>query len=157
SKFLYGACFRQPIPDVARTRYLLVVATNPVISQGTLVHMADAKQRLTEIRERGGKGVVIDPRRSETAQIARGHHLIRADSDVYLLLGMLRTIFDESLEDREFLARHVTGVEWLRERLADFTPELAAAHTGIPAEQIRRLAREFATADGACAYGRVVC
>jgi len=157
SKLLYGACFRQPIPDVARTRYLLVVGTNPVVSQGTLVHMVDAKRALVAVRERGGKVVVIDPRRTETAQIASEHHFIRPDSDVFLLLAMLGTIFDEGLEDGEFLARHVTGVDWFREQLRDFTPELAESQSGIPASVIRGLAREFATAEGACAYGRVVC
>ena len=157
SKFLYGACFLQPIPDVARTRFLLVVATNPAISQGTLVHMADAKSQLRAVRERGGKVVVIDPRRSETARLASEHHFIRPDTDVFLLLAMTHVILAEGLEAKEFLARHVEGVDVLRDIVRPFTPELAAARTGIPADTIRRLAREFAGAPAACAFGRVVC
>jgi formate dehydrogenase len=157
AKLLYGAFFRQPIPDVARTRFLLVVAANPVVSQGTLVHMVDAKARLEAIRARGGTVVVIDPRRTETAAVASRHHFIRPDTDVHLLLAMTHTIFAEGLEDREFLARHTRGVDWLRTAVEPFTPERAAARTGIDADTIRALAREFATADGACAYGRVVC
>lgn len=157
SKLLYGAFFLQPIPDVARTKYLFVVAANPAISQGTLVHLADARARLAEITARGGKVVVIDPRRTETAQLASEHHFIRPDSDVFLLLAMLQTIFADDLEDKAFLARNVTGTDELRRAVRVVTPEIASEQTGVPPETIRRLAREFAAADGACAYGRVVC
>jgi formate dehydrogenase len=157
SKFLYGACFLQPVPDLGRTRFALVIATNPAVSQGTLMHVVDAPRRLEEIRERGGKVVVIDPRRTETAELADEHHFIRPDTDVYLLLAMIRTILAERLEAEAFLARHVVDVEWLREAVEPYTAELAAAKTAIDEETIRRLAREIAAADGACAFGRVVC
>ncbi|MEW6267688.1 MAG: molybdopterin-dependent oxidoreductase [Thermodesulfobacteriota bacterium] len=157
ARFLYGASFRLPIPDLARTRYLLVVATNPVVSQGTLISVADAKRRIEDIRARGGKVVVIDPRRTETAEIADEHHFVRPDTDVLLLLALSHVILEEGLEAREFLARNVLGLDWLRAKLAPFTPERAASRTGVDAGTIRRVARELAAADGACAYGRVVC
>jgi anaerobic selenocysteine-containing dehydrogenase len=157
SKLLYGSFFLQPIPDVARTSFLLLVGTNPAVSQGTLVSMPDAKRRLRAIRARGGKVVVVDPRRSETARLATEHHFVRPDSDAFLLLAMIQTILAEGLEAREFVARHTAGVERLRAVTASFPPELAARRTGIDADTIRRLAREFARAPGACAAGRVVC
>jgi anaerobic selenocysteine-containing dehydrogenase len=157
SKFLYGASFLQPVPDLARTRFALVIATNPVVSQGTLMHVVDAKRRLEEIRARGGKLVVVDPRRTETAELADEHHFIRPDTDVFLLLSMVRTILEEGLEAKAFLARHVVDVDWLRSIVAPYTADVAAAKTGIAAGDIRRLAREMAAADGACAFGRVVC
>ena len=157
SKFLYGASFLQPVPDIARTRWALVVGTNPVVSQGTLMHVVDAKRRLEEIRARGGRVVVVDPRRTETARVASEHHFIRPESDAFLFLAMIRTILEEGLEARELLARHASDLPWLREVVAPHTPEVAAARTGIDAATIRRLAREMATADGACAFGRVVC
>jgi len=157
SKFLYGASFLQPVPDLARTRFAMVVASNPVVSQGTLVHVVDVEKQIKGIRARGGKVVVVDPRRSETAEIADEHVFIRPDSDASFLLAMIRTIFDEGLEAKEFLARHVVDVDWLRTVVAPYTPEVAAAETGIDAETIRRLAREIAAADGACGFGRVVC
>jgi anaerobic selenocysteine-containing dehydrogenase len=157
SKLLYGAAFLQPVPDVARTRHLLVVAVNPAVSQGTLVHMVNAKARLRAIRERGGKVVVIDPRRTETAKLASEHHFIRPDSDVWLLLAMTHVILAEGLEARAFLDRHATGLDRLRAAVERFTPERAAERTGIPADTVRRLAREFAGARRACAWGRVVC
>jgi len=157
SKFLYGASFLQPVPDLARTRFALVVATNPVVSQGTLMHVVDVKRRLEEIRSRGAKLVVVDPRRTETAELADEHHFIRPDTDVFLLLAMIRTVLGEGLEAREFLARHVVDVDWLRSAVDPYTPQLAAAKTRIDAGTIVRLAREMAAADGACAFGRVVC
>jgi formate dehydrogenase len=157
SKFLYGAYALQPIPDVDRTRHLLVLGGNPAVSQGTIVHMADAPARLGAIRQRGGKVVVVDPRRSETARLADEHHFIRPDADVFLLLAMIHVILAEGLEARTFLARWVADADRLRAIVEGFTPELAAAETGITADTVRRLAREFAAADGACAYGRIVC
>jgi anaerobic selenocysteine-containing dehydrogenase len=157
SKFLYGASFLQPVPDLAGTRFALVVGTNPVVSQGTLMHVVDAKRRLTEIRERGGRVVVLDPRRTETARLASEHVFIRPESDAFLFLAMIRTILDEGLAADAVLARHVEDLSWLRAAVERHTPELAAARTGIDAGTIRRLARELAVTDGACAFGRVVC
>lgn len=157
SKLLYGACFLQPIPDVERTKLMMVVAANPAVSQGTLMHLTDAAAELRAVRKRGGKLVVIDPRRSETALLADEHHFIRPDTDHHLLLAMIRTIFAEGLEDRRFLVEHARDVEWLRGAVEPFTPEHAAEKTGIDAATIRRLARELAAAEGACVYGRVVC
>jgi len=157
ARFLYGASFRQPVPDVDRAQYLLIVGTNPLVSQGTLVHLIDAKARLKAVAERGGKVVVIDPRRTETAKIAQEHHFIRPGSDTFLLLAMIRTILDEGLEARELLAAQADDVDWLRTLVAVFTPERAAEATGIDAATIRRLAREFAASPAACAFGRAVC
>ncbi len=157
SKLLYGAFALQPIPDVDRSRFLLIVGANPAVSQGTIVHLADAKRRLRAIRERGGRVVVVDPRRTETAALAGEHVFIRPDTDAPWLLAVLHTIFAEGLEARALLAQQAAGVERLRQVVAPFTPERVAAATGIDAGTTRRLARAFATADGACAYGRPIC
>src|SRR5439155_762459 len=138
SKFLYGACFLQPIPDVARTRFLLVVATNPAISQGTLVHMADAKSQLRAVRERGGKVVVIDPRRSETARLASEHHFIRPDTDVFLLLAMTHVILSEGLVDLvDVVARlGLDGYGKHRSRVGNLPGVLGELPSGVLADEI---------------------
>jgi anaerobic selenocysteine-containing dehydrogenase len=156
SKFLYGRHFLRPVPDLAHTSFLLVVGTNPAVSQGTLMHVVDVEARLEEIRARGGKIVVVDPRRTETARLADEHHFIRPDSDVHLLLAMANVILGEGLEAKEFLRDHTVGLERIREVVRDFTPDDAAAKTGIDADTIRRLAREMAAARGAAAIGRLV-
>jgi anaerobic selenocysteine-containing dehydrogenase len=157
SKFLYGAYLLQPIPDLERTDYLLIVGANPAISHGTLLHAADMRKRLKEIRARGGKLVVVDPRRSETARLADEHHFIRPDSDLFLLLAMLNVILSEGLQDQRVLDTHTVGAGELARVLDEFTPAVAAGATGIDAETIARLAREFAGARSACTYGRAVC
>src|SRR5262245_956909 len=157
SKFLYGASFLQPVPDLARTRWALIVGTNPVVSQGTLMHVVDAKRRIGEIRERGGRVVVLDPRRTETARIASEHHFIRPESDAFLFLAMIRTILEDGLAAEDFLAQHTCQLPWLRDAVARYTPEAVAERTAIDATTIRRLAHATAQTEGACTFGRVVC
>jgi anaerobic selenocysteine-containing dehydrogenase len=157
SKFLYGASFLQPVPDLARTRWALIVGTNPVVSQGTLMHVVDAKRRIAEIRARGGRVVVLDPRRTETARIASEHHFIRPESDAFLFLAMIRTILEDGIAADDFLAKHTSDLPWLRDAVSPYTPEAVAGRVAVDAATIRRLAHEIARTDGACAFGRVVC
>jgi formate dehydrogenase len=157
AKLLYGAHFQLTIPDLDRARYLLVVGANPAVSHGTLVNAPNVREKLRDIRRRGGKVVVLDPRRSETALLADEHHFVRPGSDAFVLLAMLNVVFAERLEATDFLARQARGAAWLRDTVASFTPELAAAQSGLAADTVRRLARELAGAEAACAYGRPVC
>jgi formate dehydrogenase len=157
SKFLYGAYLLQPIPDLERTDYLFLVGVNPLVSHGTLLHAAEIRKQLKAIRARGGKVVVLDPRRTETARVASEHHFVRPDTDVFVLMAMLSVIFREGLEARRFVEAHTTGEADLRRTVEAFTPELAATKSGIDADTIVRLAREFAGASAACTYGRAVC
>jgi anaerobic selenocysteine-containing dehydrogenase len=157
SRFLYGAYLLQPIPDIDHTDHLLLVGVNPIVSNGTLVHAVDIRKRLKAVQARGGKIVVIDPRRSETARMASEHYFVRPDSDVFLLLAMLHVILSDGLQDQRFLDEHTSDAGELRRVVEPFTPELAARETGIDAATIRRLAHEFAGARRACSYGRAVC
>lgn len=157
SKFLYGAYLLQPVPDLARTDYLLLVGVNPLVSHGTLLHASEIRKQLKAIRSRGGKVVVLDPRRSETARGASEHHFVRPDTDVFLLMAMLHVILREGLHAHEFLAVHASGEEEVRRVVQPFTPERAARRSGVAAETIVRLAREFAGASTACTYGRALC
>ena len=86
-----------PVPDIDRTQYLLIVGANPVVSHGSLMTMPDAPGRLKGVIERGGKLVVIDPRRTETAKLASEHHFIRPATDAAFLLALVHTLFDEGL------------------------------------------------------------
>lgn len=144
-----------PVPDIDRTDYLLVIGANPVVSHGSLMTMPDAPGRLKAVRARGGKLVVIDPRRSETAAIADEHVFIRPGTDASLLLAMVQTLFEEGLVDLGAAQGRVNGLEDVRSVVAGFTPESVAGHCGIPAETIRRLARDFAAAESAACYGRL--
>jgi len=154
SYFMYGHQFLIPIPDIDRTDYFLILGANPVASNGSLMTAPDVTQRLKDIQARGGKVVVIDPRRTETASMASEHHFIRPASDAALLMGMINTLREENLL-RIAQPERLDGLDAALQAIAHITPEAAAESTGIDAETIRRIAREFAAAPSAACYGRV--
>jgi anaerobic selenocysteine-containing dehydrogenase len=158
SYFLYGSTTALPVPDVDRTRYFLCIGANPLISNGSVMTAPDMRGRLRAIRQRGGKVVVVDPRRTETAREADEHVAVRPGSDAALLLAMVQTLVERGQIDRGLLERATTGWPAIEPCLAAFTPEAVASLTGVPAETTRRLALEFAAAPSAVAYSRVgVC
>jgi anaerobic selenocysteine-containing dehydrogenase len=152
---MFGAGLSVPVPDLDRTGHLLMLGANPLASNGSLMTAPDARGRIRGIRERGGKVVVIDPRRSRTAEQADEHHFIRPGSDAFLLFALVHAIFDEGLDAPGRLAEHVDGYETVRELAAGFAPEDVASACGIEAGEIRRMARELATAERAAVYGRI--
>jgi anaerobic selenocysteine-containing dehydrogenase len=149
---MFGHQLLQPVADLDRTDYFLVFGANPMASNGSMMTVPAFPQRLRELKARGGRMVVVDPRRTETAKVASEHHFIRPGSDAAVLLAMVRTLFEEGLTRP---AAWVDGIEDVREAVAPFTPELAERASGIAAADIRRLARDFAGAPAAAAYGRV--
>jgi anaerobic selenocysteine-containing dehydrogenase len=153
---MFGTMLSVPIPDVDRTDHMLILGANPLASNGSLFTAPDLRGRLRSLRERGGKLVVVDPRRSRTAEVADEHHFIRPGSDAHLLLAMVHVLFDEDLaQPDERLVPHLEGLDQVREAAREHTPEMAAAATGIAAGEIRRLARELAAARTAVVYGRI--
>ena len=152
---MFGAPLSIPIPDVDRTDHLLILGANPLVSNGSLLTAPDMRGRLRAIRDRGGKVVVVDPRRTRTAEAADEHHFIRPGGDAHLLFGIVHTLFDEGLVDLGPLAGHVIGVEEIEELALSFAPEGVTGACGIDADEIRRMARELAGADTAAVYGRI--
>ena len=152
---MFGGALSIPIPDVDRTDHLLLLGANPLASNGSLLTAPDMRGRLRAIRERGGKVVVIDPRRSRTAEVADEHHFIRPGTDAHLLLGMLSVIVEEGLIDLGDVAAHVHGLEQVEQLAREFPPESASQACGIGAGEIRRMARELAGAERAAVYGRI--
>jgi anaerobic selenocysteine-containing dehydrogenase len=155
SCLLFGSPGRFAIPDVDRTDFLLVLGANPLASNGSLMTAPDMPGRLRALRERGGRLVVIDPRRSETAAIADQHLRIRPGTDALLLFALVHVLFEEDLVDAGDWIQYTNGVNTIRELAREFSPEVVASTTGIEAAEIRTLAREFATAGSAACYGRI--
>ncbi|WP_235536031.1 molybdopterin-dependent oxidoreductase [Nocardioides sp. Root190] len=149
---LYGHQLLLPVPDIDRTSYFLVFGANPMASNGSLMTVPDFPGRLRELHERGGRMVVFDPRRTETAKVADEHHFVRPGTDAWVLLAMLHTLFTEGLTAP---ASYVDGLAAVEAAVAGFTPEAAEQASGVSAEEIVRITREFAAADGAAAYGRM--
>jgi anaerobic selenocysteine-containing dehydrogenase len=144
-----------PVPDIDRTDYLLVLGANPWVSNGSLATAPDFRGRLEAISRRGGKVLVVDPRRTETAAGAEEHLFIRPGTDAFFLLAMAHVLFDEGLVSLGDLEPHLTGIDEVRSVVQPFTPESVAEQTGMEAETIRRIAREFAGAPSASVYDRV--
>jgi anaerobic selenocysteine-containing dehydrogenase len=157
NKLLYGALTQTPFPDLERTDFLLMLGANPFVSHMSMVRVPRVQETLKAIAARGGRVVVVDPRRTETARVFE-HVAIRPDADAWLLLSLLHVVFDEGLADEAAIAEQSSGVEALRAQVAGFAPEDTEARTGIPAREVRALARDFAAAPSAAAYGRTgVC
>ena len=152
---MFGHQLLIPIPDLDRTKFLLMIGANPAASNGSLMTAPGMPQRLKDIRARGGKVILIDPRRNETAALVDEHRFIRPGTDALFLLALLHVVFAEGLTRLGSLASFTDGVETIREIVSDFSPEQVAPITGIEAGQIRTLAREFATAESAVCYGRI--
>ena len=152
---MYGDVLSVPVPDVDRTDFLLMLGANPAVSGGSIMALGDVKGRLRGIRERGGRVVLIDPRRNETADWCDAHHFIRPGGDAPLLLAMLHVLFVENLVDREQVRRGADGLDTLEKLARAYSPERVAEAVGISAATIGALARELAAAPRACVYGRI--
>ena len=155
SGLMFGAWLSIPVPDIERCDYLLILGANPMASNGSLWTVPDFRGKARALRERGGQIVVVDPRRTETADVADRHVPIRPGGDAYLLLGMVHTLFAERLVRLGRLGDHVAGVAEVQAAVHTFTPEAVAARCGIAAETIRQLARDLARAERAAVYGRL--
>ena len=153
--WLFGHKSLFPIPDIDRCDYFLMLGANPIASNGSIWTVPDVKKRIKALTARGGKLVVIDPRHTETAELASEHHFITPGSDALFLLAVLNTLLAEDLARPRHLAAFVTGLEEVARDIRQFTPEFAAGHTGISAADIRRIARELAVAEAAVCYGRM--
>ncbi|HEX4492722.1 MAG TPA: molybdopterin-dependent oxidoreductase [Acidimicrobiia bacterium] len=152
---MFGAALSIPVPDVDRTDYLLVLGANPFASNGSLMTAPDIPGRLRALRGRGGKLVVVDPRRSKTAEEADEHCFIRPGTDAHFLAALVNVIFEDNVVDLGTVADWVVGLDDVRAVVAPFTPEVVAPVTGIEASTTRRIAHELASAATAAVYGRI--
>ena len=155
SGLLFGHWMSVPVPDIARCDYLVVLGANPVTSNGSMWTVPDFRGKAKTMQARGGKLVVIDPRRTETAAMADAHHFIRPGADVFLLLGMVHTLFDEGLVKLGRLAEFVNGLDTIRQAVTAFSAEAVTQRCGLPAATIRELARTLASTERASVYGRI--
>jgi len=152
---MFGHWMSVPVPDLPRSDLLLILGANPMVSNGSLWTVPDYRGKAKAMRARGGRIVVIDPRRSETAHAADEYLPILPGGDVFLLLGLVHTLFDEGLVKLRHLAEHVAGLDELGAAVSPYPPERMAAGCGIAAATQRRLARELAAAPRAVLYGRI--
>ena len=152
---MLGHQFFGTVPDINRTSYYLMLGTNPKISNGAMMSTgANTYKKFNEIRERGGKTVLLDPRRSESAKYMDEHHFIRPNTDALFLLGLIQTIFARGLATPGRLGASISGWDKIEPMAAQFDLDQIAKATGIARADIERIAVEFASADSAVCYGR---
>jgi anaerobic selenocysteine-containing dehydrogenase len=152
---MFGTALSVPVPDIDHTDHLLMLGANPFVSNGSLLTAPDMPGRLRALRARGGKLVVVDPRRTRTAEEADEHLFIRPGTDAHFLFALVHVIFEERLDDLGRLAQHTNGLGRVRRLARKFPPERVAPVCGISAETIERTARELAGARRAAVYGRI--
>ncbi len=155
SGLMFGAALSVPVPDLDRTNYLLILGANPFASNGSLMTVPDVPGRLRAIRARGGRLVVVDPRRSKTAEEADEHLFIRPGTDAHFLFGLVHTLVAEGLVRLGHADGHVEGLDEVSRLSRDFSPEVVAPVCGIDPETIRRVARDLANTERAAVYGRI--
>jgi len=123
----------------AHSRYIIAWGSN---IHGNNVHLWPF---IEEARRQGAKLVVIDPYRTRTAKCADWYLPINPGTDAALALGLMHVIINESLFDADYVSRYTVGFDDLKARVQEYPPEMVAKWTGISADGIRKLAREYAT------------
>ena len=152
---MYGTYLSVPVPDIDHGQFLLILGANPYDSNGSLWTVPDFPERLRQMQARGGRCVVVDPRRTRTARAADEHLFIRPGTDALFLAALAHTLFAEDLVHLDALAEHTNGVAEVAAAVKPFSPEAVGPACGIEADDIRRLARELAAAQRAAVYGRI--
>jgi anaerobic selenocysteine-containing dehydrogenase len=155
SLLMFGHQLLLPVPDVDRTQHMLILGANPAVSNGSLMTAPGIARRLEAIRARGGRVVLIDPRRTETAELVDAHHFIKPGSDALLLLALIHVVFDEGRVALGRLGAFTDGLDAVAQLARRFSPERVEGAVGIAAATIRTIARDFAAAERAVCYGRV--
>ncbi len=154
---MFGHPALMPVPDIDRTDFWLILGGNPLVSNGSIMTAPDVGKRLRAIKERGGKVVVVDPRRTETADKSSQHIFIKPGTDVWLLLAMV----NEVLEQPKLNLRHLTNlidasqINQLKDLIKEYNLDIAAEKTGIPKATIKQLTADFIKAGAAVCYGRM--
>ena len=154
--YVFGTAVSVPVPDLDHTDFLVIMGANPYASNGSLCTAPDFPGRIEAIRARGGTVVVVDPRRSRTAEEADRWLPIRPGTDALLLAAMVTALaVDGLIAPGDHVAPHLQGLDEVVAALAPFTPESVAQATGLAAGEIRSLARDMAAAASGSVYGRI--
>jgi anaerobic selenocysteine-containing dehydrogenase len=149
---MYGSPFRLAFPDVPHARFLMLLGSNPSVSNTSLVHLPHSIQALRDVVRRGGRVVFVNPRRTETADAVGEHVAIRPDTDVFFLAAFVRELLAAGAGEDERVARHMGGLAELRRAVSAWTPERQEAVTGVPAERLRGLAAAHRASGAAALY-----
>ena len=152
---MFGHEFRIPVPDIDRTDYMILMGANPVASNGSIMTSAGVQERLRKIAERGGKTILIDPRRTETAKVTTEHHFIKPGQDVFFLLSFLHVLQRDGHVPHGPVVDHLRGFEQVAELSTEYDPVKTASLTGIEPATLEMMVADYAARDRAVIYGRM--
>lgn len=152
---MFGHQAMFPVPDLERTSYFLALGANPLVSNGSIMSTPDIQGKLKALQSRGGKFVVIDPRKTRSAKLADEHYFIRPGTDVLFLLAFVHTLFEQQLLRTEQIESFTDGIQEIQELSKAYSPETVAPLIGIDATAIRQMVHDFCAADKAICYGRL--
>ena len=155
SGYLYGSGGAMPVPDLDRTDLLVILGANPLISNGSICTAPGFGDRMTAIRQRGGRVIVVDPSRTATAEAADLHLPIRPGTDAVLLAAVVRHLLEAQPNPQSRVMALVDGLAQLGPAVEPFRPEVAARVCGLSVESVVALADEIAAAPRAAVYGRL--
>lgn len=155
SRKLFGHQNQIPVPDIDNTDYFMIIGGNPLASNGSIMTVPFVKKRLKAIQQKGGKVVVIDPKRSETEEICSEHHFIKPGTDALLMLAMLHTLLDKNLAKPAHLLEFAPQLTQVHSYVKDYPASRVAPIIGIDADTIEAMVRDFANAGSAACYGRM--
>jgi anaerobic selenocysteine-containing dehydrogenase len=155
SRQLFGHQSQIPIPDIDHTQHFMIIGGNPLASNGSIMTVPHIKRRLKAIQARGGKVVVIDPKKSETADMSSEHHFIKPGTDALLMLAMIHTLFDKQLVTADALIGFAPGLLTVEKYVVDYPAKRVAKLIGMTETQIIGLVESFCAAGPAVCYGRM--
>lgn len=152
SEQMYGMPDVHPVPDFENCEFFMCLGSNPLVSQMSIVSVPHAVDRLKGVESRGGRVLIVDPRKTETAKKVGEHIFIRPGTDAWLLMAMLHVIVHESALDTSAFTRQARGVRAFIDAAKPWTPERVAPITGISAVLIREVATAYAQSSGGVLY-----
>ncbi len=155
SNYMYGHGLLSPIPDIDRTDFMMMIGCNPMVSNGSMMTVPNFPKRLKNLQERGGQFIVIDPRRTETAERADQHYFIKPETDALFLAAVIHTIFEQEAVQLRHLSNQIKGLEQLKAAVSNFSPEKVAPVTGIAAKDIEHIAQQIVSAESATCHSRM--
>lgn len=152
SEEMFDSPILHPVPDIDHTEFLILWGTNPVVSKASLVSLTRPEERLKAIEKRGGRVIIIDPRKTETASLLGEHIFIRPDTDIYLMMAMLNSIISKNLYDTSIVSQYTKGFDDLKGLVSKYPAEKASKITGVDEDEIEQLAKDFSTSKNAAIY-----
>ncbi|MEL6988484.1 MAG: molybdopterin-dependent oxidoreductase, partial [Bacteroidota bacterium] len=158
NQLMFGHAMLAPIPDIEHLEYMLIIGANPLASNGSFMSTPNFRGKMKAIQNKGGKVVVIDPRKTETARKASEHYFIHPESDVLFLLSIINEIFKRNGVVQSRVIQFTEHVEELKHAVQDYSINAVSSVVGISTSDIHHIVDDLLKYKYSAVYGRLgVC